>query len=1614
MTGMIDPLSVSEAVASTYTRYLGSLIEPSDERLNSALHGAIERESDAGLTKGPYLHVQAPYVAGASPEQLIDEGTLSRRFERFGGRLPLSRPLYRHQEDAIRKVAAGRNVVVATGTGSGKTESFLLPILDAIQREAVGGRIGAGVRALLLYPMNALANDQLKRLRELLADTPEVTFGRYTGETQETEARAAEQFARQHPGERHLQNEIISRERMRANPPHLLLTNYAMLEYLLLRPADIELFETEDAAGTWRFIVVDEAHVYDGATGAEVGFLLRRLRERVAKNRPVQCIATSATVGSDHTRAAQFASDLFGSDFAFDAAVPDHQDVVTATREVFPSQVSENDDHVAAIRRLASEHPRTLDELVSLLGPSVPDRRALIDIVAAASAARDDSAAPPLSAKYHLFARATEGAFTCLTGAGPHVELVRRERCEACAGAMFEFAACRNCGGTYLCGSERVADGQRWFTPKSAASDKLVWLSLVASEPEVYDEDEVLLDEADDATTSPVTVRLCPRCGWLTQKDERSCPHDGCHGEALVAAERIRTARPGKCLHCGSARPNVIRRFESGNNAAVGVLTSSLYEELPPAQSADEAVLPGGGRKLLVFSDSRQQAAYFAPYLEDSHERFIRRRLVLAGTKSATFEDEPPRTTDIASIVRKSASDHGVFAVGETALERQTVAETWVQAELLSLDDRMSLEGTGLLTWRMYEGRAEPIPAMQRLGFADTETSDLLQALVRSLRLQGAVSPLEHVDPRHPVFEPRLGPIFVRGSGADRLRKVMSWLPTRGANRRSDYLARIFRAMSIDADVASTLEGLWKVLTAPDAMSRKWFTSSNVAGVGLVHQLDTTMVEGLVNTADTQLWRCSVCRRVAATNVRGVCETYRCIGELRAWCLPEPSHDDDHYRVLYRESAVVPLSASEHTAQWSSDRAAEIQQDFIAGRMNVLSCSTTFELGVDVGELQSVVLRNVPPTVSNYVQRAGRAGRRVDSAALILTYAQRRSHDLAMFADPRQMIAGTVRPPVVPIANERIAERHVFSIVISAFFREQAALHHRRYRTVSDFFGAPDAEPAATALIHWLDDLPETVLESIEVALAHTVRGSYGRSEEWKNSLKELLTNVGEEFAQETDFYREAADKAYAERKGKVGDRYEFMLRTINGRELLGFLANRNILPKYGFPVDTVEMRTQLDSPLTGQLELSRDLSQAIFEYAPGTQIVAGGKLWRSIGLGRRRERELPPVYFSICKGCGLYREGLERDDAPCGRCGTEPTGAPRRYFEPRFGFIAEGGKERPGDGQPRTSWHGETQLASTGNTVSLTQHRLPGAIVTAELSERARMVRINVGPTEQGFWVCEFCGRAMGGSAELPKGAHDHAMSAKPCTGGFRRYSLAHKYETDIVRISFSRPWSGADTRVTAQSTLYAVLQAVSNQLEISRDNIDGVTDAFADSASITLIDTVPGGAGYARLIAQNIDSVLARALQIARDCECGPETSCYRSLRTFSNQRLHDDLVREAASTFLDGLQVEATPLTIPSSTSAAIPTDFANPAVAGVLNLLGDVGQSAMVGLDVGPSNEWQVELAWVESRTAVVIDQDVQRDAWLGDKGWTVIPAGTGWADEAVAMAVAQGVGPVVLE
>ncbi len=307
----MNPIITSNAIIDTYFRYIMTRfpLGKSDPEIRKQFKNLLySSQGKSRIIKGPILEITPPYKKGYSLMELSKKipiwQPLVNHFTKTGN-YPVERPLFLHQEKALIE-SLDNNIIVSTGTGSGKTECFLFPILRFCLKNP-----GEGVRAILVYPLNALVEDQIRRLGQYLKDT-NITFGKYTGQTPKTLKEADNKS-------KLCSNHLICRKEMRSKPPNILITNYAMLEYMLLRPGDSPIIDKGDE-NSFKFIVLDEAHTYSGAQGTEVAYLLKRLMHRVKRNASdIRCIATSATLGSGKDasdKTVTFAKRLFGAVFS--------------------------------------------------------------------------------------------------------------------------------------------------------------------------------------------------------------------------------------------------------------------------------------------------------------------------------------------------------------------------------------------------------------------------------------------------------------------------------------------------------------------------------------------------------------------------------------------------------------------------------------------------------------------------------------------------------------------------------------------------------------------------------------------------------------------------------------------------------------------------------------------------------------------------------------------------------------------------------------------------------------------------------------------------------------------------------------------------------------------------------------------------------------------------------------------------------------------------------------------------------------------------------------------------------------------------------------------------
>ncbi|MCI0748630.1 MAG: DUF1998 domain-containing protein [Verrucomicrobia subdivision 3 bacterium] len=1487
-------------------------------------------------------------------------------------------------------------------------------------RQEQSGELGPGVRALLLYPMNALANDQLKRLRLVLGGYRNITFGRYTGETEERPRQAEERFRTNHPGQKRLENELLSRDEMRESPPHILLTNYAMLEYLLLRPQDCEFFEGEYAKH-WRFLVLDEVHTYSGAVGIEMALLLRRLKDRVALSEEgkLQCIATSATLGrgrDDFPAVVEFASKLFGERFEWVPDDENRQDVVEAVRipasslgdswgqpdgtfypavreaiesltddagccdrlaeiavahripksvvrqaidaskaapaglrvHAFLFVVLRSDKRLQELRGRLEAGPALLTELsTAILGQGNEQQLvALIDL--AVRARPSEESLPLLPARYHLFVRALEGAYIALY---PDRKLLldRRGQIEYqdLTVPVFEAATCKRCGQLYLVGRIEESDATRTLRhPVNLSEDNRddpQFFCVLQPEVELEtrsDEDEEVAAAESDVISSDAWL-LCGRCGAIG-------PEGGLFAACDCPQEKARSWRlqrvPSKnrqvkhCPACGSRSPGLVLRFLTGQDAPAAVLATALYQELPAAKRETTRItaeqddewggvtkgipqaMPGEGRKLLAFADSRQDAAFFACYLDRTYSQILRRRLIVQALEAhPEAMSEKWRISDLVIPVKQIAEHANVFDGQLGSRERENEVWKWLLLELLAFDRRNSLEGLGILAFEpVPPSDWQPPPPLLRppWNLTSEEVWTLFRILLDSFRIDVAITFPDGVPPTDEAFAPRNRESYYRNDGASPKHGIHSWNSpsSRKENRRLNFVRRLCTRINGPAGdegvIREAIAKIWEKQLTGNSLFRHHLHQTTLPGEGVVYRFSHKMFQ-LTGFRCPGWFRCDQCGNLYRNSIRGLCPTYRCEGTLRE-CDPSQTFADNHYAQLALGIKPIRMVVEEHTAQLTSDAASKLQERFVQGDVNVISCSTTFELGVDVGELEAVLLRNVPPETANYIQRAGRAGRRTDSTAFALTFCQRRSHDLSYFLGPERMIAGRIRPPYFELENEKIVRRHAHAIALAWYFRRRP----EQFGWVQAFFLPGHGESTGTSELEaMLRQKPPELQASLSRVIPMDMHQDLDISG-W-SWVERLFDTQGMSLRRAEELVRGDVEQLEQVRQqlfkeGKPVDHLRRAINTIKQKDLIGFLANHNVLPKYGFPVDVVGLDLLHHGEKAQQLELQRDLRIAISEYAPESQVVAGGRLWVSRGLKRLPNLEWDKFSYAICEGCGrFHRELFETGRIPetCKSCGAQlPRGGRKagRFLVPIFGFVTDNQEpKRPSETRPDRTYASRVFFATEGYPVDEPyEFSANGVALRGQFSRSGKLAVINWSK----FRICELCGFAT-----LLDGASKHRKpwSGGDCKGTLQLWDLGHEFLTDLFDLRVDAQQS---TEAFWRALLYALLEGASEALSIRRQDLDGCLYPYAGSSAapaLVLYDDVPGGAGHVRRIGQNLEAVLRAARdRVDGRCGCGGgpngmgETSCYGCLRNYRNQWAHDQLQRGPVFEFLRNL--------------------------------------------------------------------------------------------------------------
>ena len=1383
--------------------FLQSTFPPSTRHFEGALEELID--APGKVFKGPYFSVRLPFRSwGAGmPFQFVT--------------YPYEQP-YHHQGLAFQRLCGEipKSTLVATGTGSGKTECFLYPILE----HCAANPSTAGIKAIIIYPMNALATDQAKRFAEAISQDKaleSVRVGLYVGgEGDDTTSMQPDRV-------------ITSRNEMKSNPPDVLLTNYKMLDYLLVRPDDRELW-AENLSDTLRYIAVDELHTFDGAQATDLACLLRRLKKRL--NTPkghICCVGTSATVGSadDEKQLLTYASKLFSEEFdeAGSGSVirenlltePEFNEGFYINHQVMPSaddidQLSPGTHHDLD-SYLRAQYAQWFDReapsdilnkewrcqlgddlrrhmmlrnlllfLAKTAGSRPVDEAGLLQEMARMN---PDFADPALAFKVldslaSLCAHAryrhpeTGAVFPFLK---LHVHLWMRELARIVSsvaelpdpdgmrvGPQIAFSAdlkeerlkrslpvihCRECGVMGWGGTMRQNDDQLRPDP-----DKF-YQAFFGRHPSL----RLVFPAPGNATDALFSQCLCGHCLQLfegAKKGEQpiaECPNCG-EGTLIVPvtvcsetdAKQDKVQAKKDCPSCGSSRGLTILGSRAASLASV-----ALGHSFATPFNDD--------KKALTFSDNVQDASHRAAFFS---ARTYRTTLRTALCKVMPEDSAPVSLTlfqnSVVSYWLKLLGRRdfiGTFLTPDMESEQDyeklcSSGELPKKSSLTKMvQDRLRWEVAVEFGYRSRTGRTlEKSGALAAhfdtdliavatkqlaecisekggglASFADKPLEPLLLGLLHRLRIVGG------------IVQPVLAGYF-KSMGDPYLLNHLPWMPSyrRGSPAPTFYFMgadnsrRFERTVSAGGTPSKPQRWINQCLSPGKPLDKDIAAElledsmAALVGAGLLKEVDARAGERVWGIAPEQLLispriiqlRCNQCGHSASTAEE----------EQELWHERMPCHRDcpgvyqsqpeqpSYFRDLYRAGQVERIHAKEHTGLLERKVREKTENDFMRKPgdrrktdPNILSCTPTLEMGVDIGDLSTVLLCSVPKTTASYTQRIGRAGRR-DGNAFSLTLANARPDDLYFYAEPQEMISGDVRTPGVFLDAPAVLERQFvafcfdrwvvsstpspslpkklkpalanvlnpsdppsgFPYDLLAFIQGEVKGHLQAFFELFELFG--DSK---------ISDRSKTYLRAF--AEGDNSEGSLS----WKllNRLKEMAEELEDLVKRRSKVAKDikkldavepkddATEKELSDMRGSRSSLDE-IIKKIRNTNIFEFLTDEGLLPNYAFPEDGVTLRSIIlrkrvpnaddsrDKKKKGNydalsLEYQRPAAMALREFAPGNHFYAEG---RKLTIDQVNLKLSDPEKWGFCDRCN-YVERLFDGHASgaCPACGSKNWG---------------------------------------------------------------------------------------------------------------------------------------------------------------------------------------------------------------------------------------------------------------------------------------------------------------------------------------------------------------------
>lgn len=1591
-------------------------------------------------------------------------------------RFPLNRCPYKHQTKSWKTMLSGegKTIVVTSGTGSGKTECFMIPVLQDIANRNEKDCI----QAIFLYPLNALMKSQQKRIHAWCNALPnKITYAIYNGDTEKS--KRSQNFTSQY------YPQLVTRPQIRETPPQVLFTNPTMLNYMLVRSEDKAILEKSQ--GKLKWILLDEAHTYTGSSAAELSLQLRRVLDAFGVTiDQVNFAVTSATIGDEkdpntEIKLKTFVSQLTGKPFDSIVVIGGKRvipaldndkakEAITKVNEQFGTHLSLSD--IERLRKKLNANPvlstkEIAKQIDGSLSKDIVKSLEVIDALGNKVEGLDGANSAPtalLPSRIHYFVRSINGVYACVNPDCSHHKKIRlgigslttyqNTNCPVCKSQMLEVATCPKCGGLIVTGENSTAKGFRMHVNTVELDNKLFFdVDEDLVESESLDNNETETRHEDDGYTPFYYAKPSAPCLRRHTHIEKhvfnhelkkiECTNDDTDASIVYESLRHSESNAELCPHCGNTlgRLNYLR----ASATQMGRILATLILDNAEGTDKNDAEILYGGKKYITFTDNRQGSARNAMGLNQDVERsWIRStifhrladmRLDKIEPSGLTKEEEetykylanqpkgclPPMLqtelekmeakkngtqtipsapevswSEISRILENNTDFRKLYKHLNEARGKKGAENTTAYLKALLIDQfgwiprrANSLETMGFVRLSYPDLKRAKCPEqLLPVGCKDKDWQDFLKIcldyLIRGGRhymVAGEYKPFLTQNIFMTEMYPKDSDKRVKGNPVGKWPTVKQRLD--GAVQEDQHRLVLLLCAALGYNNAEDMDDK-NVAIVNSLLDKAWaYLTSNILELvdveGKGYMLDLIGDKVKLQLIDKG-YLCPVDNVVVDVVFRGYSPRMNgYIGkdnferfkvktefaypyfpfksaeikesELSAWIDKNMVEQKAHgvYTELHeRVYAQKPIFISaEHSAQQSREDLDKYEKEFNEGHLNVLSCSTTMEMGVDIGGISEVVMNNVPPKSANYLQRAGRAGRRSESKALALTFCAPNPIGINTWQHPDYPITHITETPLLKLESRQLIQRHVNALVFSDFVSAQGGI--RVTAQLMDFFIPTDGMCYYDSFLNHIDHIIGGQRTALNDAYKSLVRNTALNDVPLSDAVtmaKADIRSVHDAFKAHVDSLDnsikviEDEDGSSAALKSIQHQRDNFLKTS-----LLTYMAEHSFLPSAGIPTGLVQC--MLGSGNEDNYP-TMHLSQAISAYAPGKQVVKNEWIYEPAGILMKTMYDDNTARYILqnCTHCGYttINHGNAMNDCP--KCGKKDSMRGIKgmslSLEQRFTEVVEPAAFSVAYGSQPTRKIDPQGSMNFIQPVLLEMNPWQEKTSSAKMIVRcstaqSEILFFNRGRQGYGFAFCPYCGKMVSESdqkySEPMLVRHKHLSTGVLCPGGeqngsnIRRHVLlVGRYQTDFVEVKF---YNADNTLETDPDTLYSLGVILSRKLTELLGVNDGEIDFGYDGTnpSIFIYDTALGGAGYSPLFREYRDEVLDKAYQTLSKCSC--ERACTQCLIDRKSQWYLNFLNRQKA---LAWLEMERKSRIAPKSITdivhdaCAVTTDFA----------------------------------------------------------------------------------------